>query len=234
MKCSKCGTEFEGKFCPECATPTSGQPTVPEAQPVQPTYQNPVAPQKKKRGPKGVLIVLGVIVVIAIISSIVNGGKTTPTKAEATKSTAGVASTVSNHESSAAEQTTFGVNEPVKLNNIELTVAKVEKSNGSEYNKPKSGMEFVIVTVKYKNTGKEDTVSYNPFDFKMKNSKGQITDETFTTVNQDTALSSGNLAPGGEIEGTIAFEQPKGDKALVLQYTGNIFKTDSEIDFKLN
>jgi Telomeric repeat-binding factor 2. len=53
-------------------------------------------------------------------------------------------------------------------------------------------------------------------------------------VNQDSALSSGDLAPGGEIEGTIPFEQPKDDPALVLQYTGNLFKSDSEIDFKLN
>ena len=242
MKCSKCGAEFEGKFCPECGTPADGQPNVTQQvqqqPPVyqQPVYQTPAVAQKKKGGCLKIgLIVLAVIIVIAVIANLAGGGNSSKPTAVTPSSTGSASQSSDNSKaSSAAEQTTFGVNQPVKKDNIELTVTKVEKSNGSEYDKPKSGMEFVIVTVKYKNAGSSDTISYNPFDFKMKNGKGQITDETFTTVNQDSALSSGNLAPGGEIEGSIAFEQPKGDKELVLQYTGNIFKTDSEIDFKLN
>lgn len=127
----------------------------------------------------------------------------------------------------------FGINEAVKYNGLELSVTKVARSSGKEFDKPKDGMEFIIVTVKYKNVG-DEKISYNPFDFKMLNSKGQITDQTFTTVNTETALSSGELAPGGEISGTIAFEQPKGDTGLKLQYTGNWFSSDADIEFQLN
>lgn len=233
MKCSKCGAEFQGKFCPECGTPVNAQveqPIQAAAQP--PVYQSPAVKPKKKGGClKGGLIGLAVIVVIGVIANLA-GGDDKP--AAAVSQAATVASTAETQASSAPEQTVFGVNQPVQKNDVELTVTKVEKSNGTEYNRPKSGMEFVIVTVQYKNVGSKDTVSYNPYDFKMKNSKGQITSQSFTIVNSDTALSSGDLAPGGEIEGTIAFEQPAGDTALVLQYTGNIFKTDSEIDFNLN
>ncbi|QSZ27545.1 DUF4352 domain-containing protein [Aceticella autotrophica] len=126
----------------------------------------------------------------------------------------------------------YNVGETAKFNGAEMTVTKVEKSNGSEYDKPKDGMEFVIVTVKIKNAGK-DKLSYNPLYFKMQNSKGQITDETFSTINQNTALQSGDLAIGGEVEGSIIFEEPINDPGLVLQYQDNIFNKEAKLQFKL-
>ncbi|MDI6604042.1 MAG: DUF4352 domain-containing protein [Thermoanaerobacteraceae bacterium] len=126
----------------------------------------------------------------------------------------------------------YNVGETAKVNGAEMTVTKVEKSNGTEFDKPKDGMEFVIVTVKIKNGGK-DKLSYNPFYFKMQNSKGQITDETFSTINQNTALKSGDLAVGGEVEGSIIFEEPVNDNGLVLQYQDNIFNKEAKLQFKL-
>lgn len=236
MKCTKCGAEFEGKFCSECGAPVNAQGNEPApANSQSPVYQSPAVPQKKKGGClKGGLIAFGAIVVIAIIANLAGGGDDKPTAVSQVQSSTTSSGAPVSSAPEQPEQTVFDLNQPVKMNDVELTVTKVEKSNGTDYDKPKSGMEYVIVTVKYKNVGSKDTVSYNPYDFKIKNSKGQITSQSFTVVNTDTALSSGDLAPGGEIEGTIAFEQPTGDSALVLQYTGNIFKTDSEIDFKLN
>ncbi|MBE6822839.1 MAG: zinc ribbon domain-containing protein [Ruminococcaceae bacterium] len=89
MKCSKCGAEFDAKFCPECGTPANGQPVIQTTQVQQPVYQSPtpVAPQKKKGGClKGGLIVIGVIIVIAVIASIAGGegnkGGSTSTSAQ--------------------------------------------------------------------------------------------------------------------------------------------------------
>ncbi|HAA63831.1 MAG TPA: DUF4352 domain-containing protein [Thermoanaerobacter sp.] len=127
----------------------------------------------------------------------------------------------------------YQVGETAAINGTEITVLKVEKSKGTEFDKPKSGMEFVIVTVKIKNTGK-DKLSYNPLYFKMQNSKGQITDIAFSTINQDTALQSGDLAPGGEVEGTLIFEEPINDSGLILQYQNNIFSKEAKLQFKLN
>nr|WP_243462948.1 DUF4352 domain-containing protein [Mesobacillus boroniphilus] len=93
-----------------------------------------------------------------------------------------------------------------------MTVTKVEKSAGSEFDQPKDGHEYVVVTVEIENAGDEN-ISYNPFDFKMANSQGQIVDQAFTTIDTSTALQSGELAPGGKVSGTIAFEQPAGDSA---------------------
>ena len=63
MKCSKCGAEFEGKFCPECGAPVEQIPD----------------PKKKKKGGclKFGLIAVGAIVVIGVIANLAggNGGK---------------------------------------------------------------------------------------------------------------------------------------------------------------
>jgi len=67
----------------------------------------------------------------------------------------------------------------------------------------------------------------------MQNSQDQITDSAFTTIDSDTSLSSGNLASGGEVTGTISFEQPIDDEGLILKYSINMFSS-KEVKLKLN
>lgn len=129
----------------------------------------------------------------------------------------------------AAKDQIFKVGDTIKVDNAELTVTKVSKSDGSDYDKPqKDGDEFVIVSVTIKNTG-NDKVAYNPMYFKMKNSQGQITDEAFTTVNQSTLLQSGDLSAGGNVSGDIDFEESKGDSGLILQYLNTLGSTVAQI-----
>ena len=126
----------------------------------------------------------------------------------------------------------YAIGQAANVDGCEMTVTNVEKSTGGEYDKPQSDAnEFVIVTVSIANKGKKN-LPYNPFYFKMQNSQGQITDTTFTTVAQSTALNSGELAPGGTVSGTVVFEQPKDDAGLVLQYQDNAFADGSKLQFK--
>lgn len=116
------------------------------------------------------------------------------------------------------------------LGNGAITVTKVERSKGDKWNKPSSGKEYVIVTVNIKNKGTEK-LSYNPFYFKMQNSQGQQQDKTFTTIDNDTALISGELVSGGNITGTLTFEEPVGDNNLALIYSDSIW---SSKELKIN
>lgn len=122
------------------------------------------------------------------------------------------------------EKTEYNQGEKAKLGNGAVTVTKVERSQGGTYDKPKSGKEFVIVSVTINNEGNSN-LSYNPFYFKLQNSQGQQESQTFTTVNSDTALNSGELVSGGTVSGTIAFEAPKGDTGLVLIYSDSIWSS---------
>ena len=148
--------------------------------------------------------------------------------------TTSVETSTTNEQSKQEEvvKDTFLVGEEAKLNDNVLIVNEFNKTNGDTWNTPKSGHEYVIVNVTIKNDG-EGTISYNPYDFKMQNSKGQITDICFTTIDTDTSLHSGELVSGGEVSGTLAFEQPINDEELVLIYSGNIFSS-KEVKIKLS
>lgn len=128
-------------------------------------------------------------------------------------------------------KTTYAIGETANLKGANVTVNKVEKSNGGEYDNPKDGYEFVIVEVTITNTNNSN-ITYNPYDFNMQNSQGNVTDMTWYTSDRDNDLSSGELAPGGTITGAIPFEQPINDSELTLIYEGNFWSSD-KIKFTL-
>lgn len=177
--------------------------------------------QKKPFYKKWWVWLLAIIIIIAIAS---NGGESTPTTTEPT--TTGT-------KTAPKEETKkeFAVGEQIQLGDNALTVTKVEKSAGNEFDVPQSGKEYVIVTVEIENKGDEN-ISYNPFDFKMSNSQGQVVDATFTTIDSDTSLESGELAPNGKVSGTIPFEMPKADPKLQLEYVAS-FWSDKTIKVNL-
>lgn len=173
-----------------------------------------------------------VVVVIGAAASGDNDKKVGPKKVDE------VSKDVSNEESGKKdeeesneekiEDKEFGIGEKVELDGQVVEVTEVEKSDGNEFDKPSEGNEYVIVHVLIENHGDKE-ISYNPFNFKMKNSNGQIEDQGLITVDNDTSLSSGDLAPGGEVSGTLSFEQPKDDGGLQLIFEPGFWDTDQII-----
>lgn len=165
-----------------------------------------------------------IIVVVAAIA--ISGGDNEPQKVS------GDGEKQENKSEEKKEDKVFKIGDTIKIGDHKLTVTKVEKSQGNDFDKPKQNHEYVIVHVKIENGGK-DQISYNPFDFQLKNSQGNITDPGFILVDEDTALQSGELAPGGKVEGSISFETLKDDKALELIFTPD-FWSDKKVVVKLN
>lgn len=167
------------------------------------------------------------IIIVIIIGIVSTQGANNTTKGNSTTTQA--SSNLFNTDKN--EKTEYNQGEEARLGKGAITVTKVEKSKGKNYNKPKAGKEFVIVYVTIENIGK-DNLSYNPFYFKMQNSQGQQESTTFTMIDQDTALQSGELIPGGKISGTITFEEPIGDTGLTLIYSDSIWSS-KELKIKL-
>ena len=128
------------------------------------------------------------------------------------------------------KKTSFSINETVVFEDVHYTVTNVEYSNGSEYDTPADGKNYVIVTLKIENKS-DEKISYNTYDWKMINSQGQEDDETFTTISNDTGLSSGDLAAGGTKTGTLVYEESKDESSLkLLYYSNSLFDENSTFE----
>lgn len=138
--------------------------------------------------------------------------------------------TITSTDISGNSKTTFNINETAVYEDVHYTVTNVQYSNGSEWDRPASGKQYVIVTVKIENKS-TSKISYNAYDWKMVNSQGQEDDEAFSTIDNDTNLSSGDLAAGGSKTGTLVFEQAKDETSLkLLYYSNTLFDENSTFE----
>lgn len=188
---------------------------------------NQVDDKPKKKGKKWLWITLGIIVVIIVISMV---SSSSSNKNKTATTVGNNNSNVTQEKSTTTNKEFYSIGEEAILNSMSVIVTKVEKSNGSEYNRPKDGMEFVLVSITLKNNGASN-LSYNTYDFKMQNSQGQILDTTFYT-GEENLLHYGELAPNGTISAKLAYEQPKNDSDLTLIYKNSILSS-KELKIKL-
>ena len=129
------------------------------------------------------------------------------------------------------KKTSFAIGETADINGVKYTVNDVQYSEGNDWSTPDEGKEFVIISVTIEN-GSEEDVSYNFLDWTMVNSQGQEDDTSFSLVDTDTNIGSGDLTPGGTKTGTVVFEEPKGDESLKLLHYENVL-LDDEPDFEV-
>lgn len=202
-KCKNCGAEIAStaKLCPQCGAKAG-----------KPIY---------KKWWFWLIIVVAVIVIASVAGS---GGSDSdnPVQSESEQVTSSEKQKVKD---------VYAIGETATLNDASITVNKVTKSKGSQFVKPKSGCEFVIVEVTIKNSGTSN-ISYDPFDFSMQNSQGNITTIDFSSLDDDY-LQVGQLAPGGTVTGTISFEEPFNDSELTLIYEGSLWSL-SQLKFSCN
>jgi hypothetical protein len=115
----------------------------------------------------------------------------------------------------APKNATGTVGQAVKLTLGTITIAQVNKNftPDNQFETPKAGNSFIAVEILYEATG-TDKLSYNPFDWKVKDGSGAEFTSAFVTKTPE--LHSGDLNPGEKVRGWEVFEVPTGDPGLTI------------------
>lgn len=193
---------------------------------------------KKKKGGKAKWIVLAVVLVI-IIGAVAGGGSdkpkkvadtgsdTTKTETKEAASEKDDTSDQADSEDTETEKDTFGIGEVAEMNDVQVTMVNYTESEGSEYNKPSEGNEFVLVEFEIaNNSDSEMTVSslasFEAYadDYALNYSLNAAVD------NQDANQLDGTIAAGKKMNGVIGYEVPKDWKNLEIHFTDNVWSSN--------
>ena len=130
------------------------------------------------------------------------------------------------------------VGDSVTQNGVHYQINSVKYNTGTKYSKPDDGNQYVIVNITIENKGK-DTVSYNRYNFKLDDAGNQTSFSDYLTGDDgkkvvNDILSSGDLAEGGKVTGSMIGQAKIGEKYKLVYsgYTKNYKK--STITFNLN
>ena len=181
--CKHCKTEIpkDAKVCPNC--------------------------RKKQKG-IGKWIAIAVVVVILIAA--MSGGENKPKKVETADAESSETTTESATDTSEdrEEKDTFGIGETAEMNDVQVTMVSYSENEGSEYNKPTDGNEYVMVEFEIVN-----------------NSENEIT--------VSSALSfDGTIAPGKKMDGMVGFEVPKDWKTIEIHFKDDVW-SNSKFKFEI-
>ncbi|HLZ23985.1 MAG TPA: DUF4352 domain-containing protein [Ktedonobacterales bacterium] len=216
--------------------PPYQQPQYPQ-QPQQPMgypSQLPPMPQppKKKNFFRTIPgIVTGIIIVCCVLGGLVvaiskGGGSTTP---GGTGNNGG-----SSNSSSSTSRGPAKVGDTITTDDVSCTLVSVKVISGDEFIQPKAGNEFIVVHVKIVNKSSSE-FNYNEYDFHVKSGSGNVTDAEFppTTYTANNLLNNGTLTEGGNVEGDIILQAPKGDHNADLTWTPSIFSSNTDNVWRL-
>lgn len=113
-----------------------------------------------------------------------------------------------------------GVSTPQQAGNIIFTILTLKGVKSvDQFTVAKPGNVIIICDVLIQNLG-PDSVSYNPFYFKVKDGDGFEYSSNFSAP--DPTMRSGDLAAGDKVRGNVAFEIPATAKAVILSYDSSI------------
>ncbi|MDP4146263.1 MAG: DUF4352 domain-containing protein [Bacillota bacterium] len=126
----------------------------------------------------------------------------------------------------------YSLNEEATSEGMKMKITAIQKSNGNSQDKPREGMQYIIVSVNIKNTGKS-SLPVKLTDFQMRDDFDETAGAISTSINADTQLKSGDIAPGAEVNTSIAFEEPSDTSNLTMLYKDDFSDNRKLLRFKV-
>ena len=130
-----------------------------------------------------------------------------------------------------AEDKVFKLGDSVELDGVIVSFIALDKSNGSDFNKPEDGNEFLLCEFEITNNSKEDLaissmLSFEAYhdDYSCDLSLGALIEKG----NKDQL--DGTVAAGKKMKGVVGYEVPTDWEELEILYTPNIL-SDNKIVF---
>ena len=191
------------------------------------------APKKRAKWPwiAGGCGCLTVLVIIGIIIA-----STTATVSHVTGNTPNSSATTQSTPASSSNTNTIAkVGQTITVDDFSCTLVSVKTLVADEFNKPKSGYQYIVVHITMKNASSSQ-VSYNPLDFHIKSVTGNVTGADFSTpasYTANNALSYGNLDPNGSVNGDIIIQAPLNDTKAELTWASSIFSNNTQYGWAL-
>jgi preprotein translocase subunit SecF len=160
-----------------------------------------------------------VIVVIIIIAVGSMGGKDTPKKTETTTTTV----TQAQEQNTTNTPEFFKVGETAETKQVRATITRVEKSQGSQFNKPAEGNEFVLVYMTIENKSDKEIVVSSMLNFSAYVDDNAINEDLGAiTVKEGNKTMDGKVAPGKKLSGVLGYQVPKGWGKLEIVYQPDV------------
>ncbi len=219
MECKKCGTDFEGTFCPNCGNASS--------------------PQKGKKSlfKKWWFWTIIAVIIISIASNS-GGGESnstnntitnnstianTTTEESNNQENTTTEATASDNTSAATPDNIYNVGDIINANGLKITYVSAEKWESSNmFLQPEDGYVYIRLKVSAENTSSSDRY-ISSFEFEC---YADGRKESSSYVGDDT-LEGGTLSAGRKTDGYIYFTVPADAESIEVEYETS-FWTDKK------
>jgi len=91
---------------------------------------------------------------------------------------------------------------------IRVTLLEDHFTNGSQFNKPRSGFIFLVAKLRVENLAYPDTLITSEYEFKVLDGNGALHGTSYVTEGYDCRLDTVEIFIGGKAEGCTSFEVP--------------------------
>ncbi len=176
-------------------------------------------------------IALVIIVIIGIIGS---GGeeKDTPKKVDVESTQTTLNTEEETTEIEGSKQEFFYMGDVVETSKVKAIITGAERSEGSDFNKPADGHEFIIVNMTIENISDEEinVSSLLSFDAYVDD---VVLNENFGAMMEAGQTMDGTIAPGKKLVGSLGYEVPKDWKTLEIHFEPDVWD-DVKIKWIIN